>query len=136
MVTKQKYIHYSLHVVLCLPFYIYNYVKNIFKHALFNMHDIIIMTEEISLPIRKLLKNTLLYPIVGHTKTRKLLLNELKNKYNVIVLWYHVIQFFTQRYRWCNISFNSTNKEVLYVLIISWQEPSVVKKKRHFTIIC
>jgi hypothetical protein len=30
------------------------------------------MAKEISLPIRKLLENTSLYPIMGQTKTRKL----------------------------------------------------------------
>jgi hypothetical protein len=38
------------------------------------MHDIKVMAEEIGLPIRKLLKDTSLYPIMGQTKTRKLLL--------------------------------------------------------------
>jgi hypothetical protein len=32
------------------------------------------MAEEIGLPIKKLLKDTSLYPIVGQTKTKKLLL--------------------------------------------------------------
>jgi hypothetical protein len=44
------------------------------------------MAKEIGLPIRKLLKNTSLYPVVGQTKTRKFLLSELKTKYNVTVL--------------------------------------------------
>jgi hypothetical protein len=44
------------------------------------------MLEEISLPLRKLLENTSLYPIVGQTKTWKLLLTELKTKHNVTVL--------------------------------------------------
>jgi hypothetical protein len=37
------------------------------------MYDIKVMTEEIGLPIRKLPKDTSLYPIMGQTKTRKLL---------------------------------------------------------------
>jgi hypothetical protein len=43
------------------------------------------MAEEIGFLIRKLSKNTLFYPIIGQTKTRKLLLTELKTKHNVIV---------------------------------------------------
>jgi len=38
------------------------------------VHDVKVMVEEIGLLIRKLPKNTLLYPIVGSNKTRKLLL--------------------------------------------------------------
>jgi len=38
------------------------------------VHDVKVMTEDIGLPIRKLPKDTSLYPIVGQTKTRKLLL--------------------------------------------------------------
>jgi len=38
------------------------------------VHDVKVMAEEIGLPIRKLPKNTSLYPIMGKTKTRKLLL--------------------------------------------------------------
>ena len=44
------------------------------------------MEEEIVIPIRKLLKSTLLNPIDGHTKTMKLLLTGLKTKYNALVL--------------------------------------------------
>jgi hypothetical protein len=43
------------------------------------------MVEEIGLPIRKFPENTLLYPIVGKTKTRKLLLTGLETKHIVIV---------------------------------------------------
>jgi len=39
------------------------------------MHDVKVMAEKISLPIRKLLKDTLLYPIMSQTKTRKILLS-------------------------------------------------------------
>ena len=53
------------------------------------------MTEDISLPIRKLLKNTSLYPIVAHTKTMKLLLIRLKTEHNTILLRDHITQFFT-----------------------------------------
>jgi hypothetical protein len=108
MVTKQKYIHSSLNVVLCFPFHVHHRIKNIFKYVLFYMYEIKIRAEE---SINKLLKNTLLYSIVGHTKTRKLLLTELKTKHNVIVLRYHAIQFFTQQYRQYNIPFDSTNKK-------------------------
>jgi len=38
------------------------------------VHDVKVMAEEIGLPIRKLSKDTSLYPIMGQTKTRKLLL--------------------------------------------------------------
>jgi hypothetical protein len=44
------------------------------------------MVEEIGLPIRKLLKKTSLYPIMGQTKIMKLLLTKLKTKDNVIIL--------------------------------------------------
>jgi hypothetical protein len=44
------------------------------------------MVEEIGFPIKKLPKNTSLYPIVGQTKTRKLLLIGMKTKHNVIIL--------------------------------------------------
>ena len=55
------------------------------------------MVEKIDLPVKKLLENILLYPIVGHIKTKKLLHTGLKTKHNVIVLKHHDIQFFTQR---------------------------------------
>ena len=64
---------------------------------LFYMYDIRVMTGDIGLPIRKLLENTLLYPIIGQTKTMKLLLTRLKTKHNVIVLRHHIIQFFTRK---------------------------------------
>jgi hypothetical protein len=38
------------------------------------MYDVKVMAEEIGLLIKKLPKDTSLYPIVGQTKTRKLLL--------------------------------------------------------------
>ena len=84
--TKQSYIHFSLDVVLCLPLHVHNYVENVLKHVLFYMHDIKVMAEEIGLPIRKLTGNTLLYQILSQTKTKKLLLTELKTKHNVTVL--------------------------------------------------
>jgi len=43
------------------------------------------MVEEIGVPIKKLLENILFYPILGQTKTRKLLLTELETKHNVTV---------------------------------------------------
>jgi hypothetical protein len=91
MVTKQRYIRSSLHILLCLSFHVYNRVKNVFKHVLFNVHDIKVIVEKISLLIRKLPENTLFYPIMGHAKTRKLMLTELKTKHNIIVLRHHVI---------------------------------------------
>jgi hypothetical protein len=36
------------------------------------MHDVKVMAEQIGLPIRKLPKDTSLYPIMGQNKTRKL----------------------------------------------------------------
>jgi hypothetical protein len=45
-----------------------------------------VIAEEIGLPIRKLTGNTLLYQILSQTKTKKLLLTELKTKHNVTVL--------------------------------------------------
>jgi hypothetical protein len=39
------------------------------------------MAEEIGFPIRKLLENTSLYPIMGKTKTSKLLLTKLEIKH-------------------------------------------------------
>jgi hypothetical protein len=82
---KKRYIHSILVVVLCLPFHVHNPVENVFKHVFFNVHENKVM-EKISFSIRKILENTLLYPIVGQTKTRKLLLIEFKTKHNVIVL--------------------------------------------------
>jgi hypothetical protein len=38
------------------------------------MHDVKVMAKQIGLPIRKLPKDTSLYPIIGQTKTMKLLL--------------------------------------------------------------
>jgi hypothetical protein len=38
------------------------------------MHDVKVMAEKIGLPIRKLPKDTSLHPIMGQTKTMKLLL--------------------------------------------------------------
>ena len=84
------YNYYSLYIVICLSFHVHNRVKNIFKHVLFNVHDIKIMTKEISLPIRKLSKNTLLYPIMVHTKTMKLMFTGLKT-HNAIVQRHHII---------------------------------------------
>jgi len=74
MITEQSYIQSSLDVVLCLPLHIHDGVENVLKHVLFYVHDVKVMVEEIGLPIRKLPKNTSLYPIVGQTKTRNLLL--------------------------------------------------------------
>jgi hypothetical protein len=51
------------------------------------------MAEEIGLPIRKVLENTSLNPIVDQAKNRKLLLTGLKTKHNVTILQHHIIQF-------------------------------------------
>jgi hypothetical protein len=69
-----------------IPLHVHNHVKNILKHVFFYIHDINVMVEEIGLPIRKLLKKTSLYPIMGQTKIMKLLLTKLKTKDNVIIL--------------------------------------------------
>jgi hypothetical protein len=73
-VIEQSYIQSSLDVVLCLPLHIHDGVENVLRHVLFNVHDIKVMAEKIGLPIRKLSKDTFLYPIMGQTKTRELLL--------------------------------------------------------------
>ena len=62
----------SLDVVLCLPLHIHDGVENVTKHVLFNVHDVKVMAENIGLSIRKLPKDTSLYPTMGQTKTRKL----------------------------------------------------------------
>jgi hypothetical protein len=50
------------------------------------VQDVKVMAEEIGLPIRKLLENTLIYPVIGQTKTRKLLLAGLETKHNITEL--------------------------------------------------
>jgi hypothetical protein len=86
MVTKQSYIHSSLDIVLCFHLHVHNHVENVLKNILFYVHDVKVMAEKISLPIRKLLENTLFYLIIGQTKTRKLFLTGLKTKHNVTAL--------------------------------------------------
>jgi hypothetical protein len=76
----------SLDVVFRLPIHIHNHIENVLKHVLFYVHNIKVMVEEISLPIRKLPKNTLFNSIVGQTKIRKFLLTRLKIKHNITVL--------------------------------------------------
>jgi hypothetical protein len=90
------------------------------------------MTKEVSLPIRKLLKNTSFYPIMGNTKIRKILLTELKTKHNVFILRDHVIQFFILRNQWYNIPFNSTYKEILSFLFLlyDWLERTFIAIKK------
>jgi hypothetical protein len=80
--TKQRYIYSSLDVVLCLPLHIHDRVENVLKHVLFYVHDVKVIAKKIGLPIRKLSENTLLYPIVGQTKTKKVLLTGLETKHN------------------------------------------------------
>jgi len=65
----------------------------------FNVHDVNVMAEKIGLPIKKLPKDTSLHPIMGQTKTRKLLLTWLETKHNVTVLWHNIKQFFTEKMR-------------------------------------
>jgi hypothetical protein len=50
------------------------------------VYDVKIIEEEIGLPIRKLSKNTSLYPIMGQTKTKKFVLTVLETKHTVTVL--------------------------------------------------
>ena len=50
------------------------------------MHEIKIMAEEVGFSINKLSENIVIYLIMDHIKTIKLLLTNLKSKYNVIVL--------------------------------------------------
>jgi hypothetical protein len=85
-VTKQSYINSSFDVALCLPLHLYNCVDNVLKYILFYVHNIKVMEENIGLPIRKLLENTSINPIIGQTKTIKLLLTGLKTKNNVTIL--------------------------------------------------
>ena len=127
MVTKQRYINSSLDVVFCLRLHIHNHIEYVLIHIIVYVHDVKIMTEEIGLPIRKLLENRSFYLVVGQTKTRKLLLTRLKTKHNVTILWHHVIQFFTKKTRGCNILFNSTKKSFLFFLYL-W----FVSKKRRW----
>jgi len=54
--------------------HIHDGVENVPKHILFDVHDVKVMAEQIGLSIRKLQKDTSLYPIMGQTNTRKLLL--------------------------------------------------------------
>jgi hypothetical protein len=86
MVTKQRYILFSLDIVLCLLLHVHDHVESVLKHVLFYVHEVKVMAEKIGLPIRKLLENTLLYLVVGQTKTKKLLLTGLEIKHNVTVL--------------------------------------------------
>jgi len=66
--TKQRYIHFNLDIILYLSLHVYDRVENILKHVLFYVLDIKVMIKEIGLPIRKLLENISLYPIIGQTK--------------------------------------------------------------------
>jgi hypothetical protein len=83
---KRCYIHSSLDVVLCLPLQVHDHVENVLKHVLLYVHDVKVMVKKIGLLIRKLPENTSLYPVVGQTKTKKILLTELETKYNVTIL--------------------------------------------------
>jgi hypothetical protein len=67
MVTKQSYIHSSFDVVICLPLHVHNRVDNVLKYILVYVHNIKVMEEKIDLPIKKLLENTSINPIVGQT---------------------------------------------------------------------
>jgi len=119
MIIKQNYIYSSFYVIFCFPFNIHYCVKIFSKHILLNMHDIQIMAKDISLPIRKLQKTTLFYLIMDHTKTRKLLLTGLKIEYNILILRYYIISFFTRKYQRCNIPFKFTFQEVFFIFSVS-----------------
>jgi hypothetical protein len=71
---NKSYIQSNLDIVLCLPLHIHNDVEIVLKHVLLYVHDVKVMAKEIGLPIRKLPKDTSLYPIMDQIKTRKLLL--------------------------------------------------------------
>lgn len=109
-------IHSSFHIVFYFPFHIYNRVRNVVKHIILNMYDIQITPDNISLIIKKLLKNTLFYLNVGHTKTKKFPYTIMKIKYNAFMLKGYIIYFFTQQYWQCNIYFSFTFQEVHYVI--------------------
>jgi len=65
MVTKQIYVYSGFDVALCFSFHFHNHVKNVFKNVFYNVYDINVMMEKIGLLIRKIIENTLLYPIMS-----------------------------------------------------------------------
>ena len=133
MTYKKPTPYFYGYKIILYPFHIHNGVENVLKHVLFNVHDVKVMVEKIGLPIRKLPNNISLNPIVGQTKTRKLLLIGLKTKHNVTILQHYVIQFLILKKWQCSIPFNSANKEILLVLsvlVICWQELLVAIKKK------
>jgi len=83
---KQRYIHYSLNGVLCLPLHVHVCVEMFLNMFFFYVYDIKVMAKEIGLLTRKFLENASLYLVMGQTKTKKLLLTGLETKYNVTVL--------------------------------------------------
>jgi hypothetical protein len=131
-VTKQRYIHSSLDVILCLSLHVHDHVENVSKHVFFYMHNVKVMTEKIGLPIRKLIENISLYPVIGQTKTKKLRLTGLENQTQChhSLTPHHTI---LHRKKWgCNILFNFAKKKILYVIsvhVIRWQEMLVAVKK-------
>jgi len=67
-ITKEKsYIHSSFYIILWFLFNIHDRVKNIFKQILLDMHNIQSILKDISLIIRKFLRNSFFYPITSHT---------------------------------------------------------------------
>jgi len=68
------------------PFTCMSVLKMFLNMFFFYVHDIKVMAKEIGLLTRKFLENASLYPVVGQTKTKKLLLTGLETKYNVTVL--------------------------------------------------
>ena len=120
--TKQCYIHSSFNIVLCLSLHVHDCVENVLK--CFYVHDIKVMIEEIGL---KFPENTLLYPIIGQTKIRKLLLTGLETKHNITVLWHHVIQFFTTNIQGATSFTTIPTKKSYMFFLYPW---SISKKRR------
>jgi recombinational DNA repair protein RecR len=69
------------------------------------------MTEKIGLPIRKLIENISLYPVIGQTKTKKLRLTGLENQTQChhSLTPHHTILH--RKKRGCNILFNFAKKK-------------------------
>jgi hypothetical protein len=79
-VTKERYIYSFLDVVICLSFHVNNRVENIFKHVLFNVHDIKVMTEEIGLSIRKFSRKHLALFNYGSNQNQKTFAYRIENQ--------------------------------------------------------
>jgi hypothetical protein len=120
-------------------FHIHNRVKNISKHAIFNVHDIKVMSKKISTLIRKLPENTSLYLIMGQIKTIKLLFTGLKTNHNstprrtilnlMIVAVQHPFKIWQQRsqfYSFCTCdplarTTDYNKKKIFYHYLLTWR---------------